>query len=144
MAQNKQRGQLQEQVAAAALLAWLQDDVGASTEELQLQVDSKTYLCFTPPRIQRRRIDLFLPTQNWAVEVKSYRVAHNRMIRNQIAKDQWLIQQELVSAVLWLLPEGATAPTLRGLQTAGLFYLDLTAPHEKCSNYPTLEPSPDL
>lgn len=67
-------------------------------------VDNTTF--DTP--IGKRRLDNFHPASKIAVEAKNTRVVARQSIRQQILKDQYLLELNLYSRITWVLFRGAS------------------------------------
>lgn len=73
-----------------------------------------------------RRIDLFIPDNKIAIEVKSGYARSTAFTRNQIMKDNYLIQHTAeVERVVWFCFRGATNPLMKFLSTNGVEFCDI-------------------
>ncbi len=74
----------------------------------------------------QRRADLYYPTAKLMVEVKSGYVTCNREVRKQIAKDQWIKENDSdVNDVAWILFRGATRNTISLLDHNCIEWFDI-------------------
>jgi hypothetical protein len=74
----------------------------------------------------KRRIDLFIPRQGVAIEVKSGYGRLRNFIKEQIKKDAFILTHEpSVKQVVWVCFRGATKPLTELLQKNGIEYCDI-------------------
>lgn len=85
----------------------------------------------------KRFVDLYNAENKIAFEVKSGRITHRKFIQRQIAKDKYLLENSLrINRVIWMLFEGASLPTLRALNNAGLEIMNTQDDTDIPPNYP--------
>jgi len=74
----------------------------------------------------KRRIDLFLPETGVAIEVKSGYARSKKFIREQIKKDNYILNNEpLVKQIVWMCFRGATKPLIVFLKKNNIEYCDI-------------------
>jgi hypothetical protein len=128
---NRFRGSLHEKMAWAVVIKNAVEMLELS--EPVLKLDRKTFACFeVEPKI--RRCDLYLEQADIAYEVKSYRPSLTSFVREQIRKDEWLLQTKSVSQIWWLLFQGATPHVLNELTRAGIVYINVPVDCEDFTN----------
>lgn len=74
----------------------------------------------------KRRIDLFISETGVAIEVKSGYGRLRKFIREQIRKDNYILQNEsTVNEIVWVCFRGATNPLITFLHKHGIQYCDI-------------------
>lgn len=131
----RSKGSTYEKVAAAVVFQNAIDFLNLQLPEVA--VDSKTFYCFDTD-IKLRRCDIFLANAEIAYEIKSYRPCLNSFIRMQIMKDEWLLKNNKVKQIWWILFQSATPTVLRQLTLSGIVYLDVLGGDETFTNIPVL------
>jgi hypothetical protein len=104
---SRTRGRLGEVIASSLFPASIRDST---------QLDCKV---FSTP-FGNRRLDNFHPNTKHAVESKYLRVSASKLIRVQIAKDEYLLQNGMVSEVIWVLFYGGSKTLLELLKSKNI------------------------
>lgn len=70
----------------------------------------------------KRRIDVYWKNSRFAVETKMGYITNSKSIRNQIEKDAYLIQNGVISSVVWLLIKSGSKAVKSNLEKHGIAY----------------------
>ena len=74
----------------------------------------------------KRRIDLYIPDQKLAIEVKSGYARSRKFVRTQIKKDHYVLRNNPeVEKIVWICFRGATKPLISYLKKHDIEYYDL-------------------
>ena len=103
--QNQTRGKLGELLGRVALT----QQTDATDESL---VTDK--VVFETP-YGKRRIDIYWESSRIAIETKMGYITNSKSIRNQIEKDAYLVENNIVVSVLWLLIKGGSNAVILNL-----------------------------
>jgi len=73
-----------------------------------------------------RKIDIYIPSDKVAIEVKSGYARSTAFTRKQIQKDKYLLEYQCdVKRVVWFCFRGATDPIQKSLKDTGIEYCDI-------------------
>jgi hypothetical protein len=129
--QNYSVGKLHEWLAAMVVQQSLYED--AATKHCIVSMDKKYFDCFIGGTA-KRRFDIYVEELGTAYEVKAYRPRLTKFIREQIKKDTWLLGQNKIKRVQWVLFKGGSKALLETLTQCEIEYLDISSNDETFTN----------
>lgn len=110
--QNKTRGKLGELLGRVALTQ------KTNATDVNLVTDQAVFE--TP--YGKRRVDIYWEARRIAVETKMGYVTNSKSIRNQIEKDAYLVKNNIVTSILWLLIKGSSKSVIMNLDKNGIVH----------------------
>lgn len=70
----------------------------------------------------KRRIDVYWKNSRFAIETKMGYITNSKSIRNQIEKDAYLVQNGIISSVVWFLIKSGSKAAKANLEKHGIAY----------------------
>ena len=123
LTQNQHRGHLWErQLVPLIAKHYVKPE---PTESLDWIIDKQVFDTKVNGKPAKRRVDIYVPQRRLNCEIKSGRVIYKRSIREQIHKDQWLLQNGHIEHCVWFLHYGASLRVVNELDKAGIDIMDL-------------------
>jgi hypothetical protein len=128
---NKDIGKAHEKLSSRLFIDSLKEKIDMS--KFTVQIDKDWFHCFNE-NTSRRRYDIFIKELLVGFEIKSSRVVYNKFVRKQIQKDKWLLDNNKVNEVRWILYNGATKNVMNSLTKNEIMYLDITGNIDNFTN----------
>ena len=115
---NKKRGQIYEICFGYMFLAYF-----LKSKNYTYIVDNKVFEVMIDGKKLKRRIDIYIPENKIAIEIKSGRIIKKKDIVLQILKDKELLRNKKINKCYWFLFRGASKSVLDILDKSQIEYL---------------------
>lgn len=123
--QNRGRGALYEQIAAALLVSRVRQETGREDAKILICPGAIDCRGSELSRGGYRLPDILIPDLSLMVEFKSGYTYYNKFVREQIRKDKWIIANSIVKEIWWFLFYGGSSRLLTELEIAGIKHVDI-------------------
>lgn len=125
LTQNRARGKTFE-LMGFALLEYYLRNIENYSGPINISADKTIFESINfNGQSSKRRYDLYLLDFKIGVEIKSGRISYHSGIRNQIYKDQYLLEKKIINDVWWFLYYGASQRVITELTKRKINFIDL-------------------